>query len=70
MEIVTIAEEEFYRQVSASLLFSCSKDLEAFNPKSKELLDLVEFTSELQTLLGSSLECLNPGDVTLEKDYW
>ncbi|XP_036091634.1 BCL-6 corepressor-like [Rousettus aegyptiacus] len=70
VEIVTIAEEEFYRQVSASLLFSCSKDLEAFNPKSKELLDLVEFTSELQTLLGSSLECLNPGDVTLEKDYW
>ncbi|ELK15822.1 BCL-6 corepressor [Pteropus alecto] len=70
VEIVTIAEGEFYKQVSASLLFSCSKDLEAFNPKSKELLDLVEVTNELQTILGSSLECLNPSDMTLEKDYW
>ncbi|VFV37469.1 bcl-6 corepressor isoform 2 [Lynx pardinus] len=69
VEIVTIAEAEFYRQVSASLLFSCSKDLEAFNPESKELLDLVEFTSELQTLLGSSMEWLHPGDMGSD-DYW
>ncbi|KAF7484971.1 Hypothetical predicted protein [Marmota monax] len=69
VEIVTIAEAEFFRQVSASLLFSCSKDLEAFNPESKELLDLVEFTSELQTLLGSSVEWLHPSD-TAPQDYW
>ncbi|XP_055455549.1 BCL-6 corepressor isoform X3 [Psammomys obesus] len=68
MEIVTIAEAEFYRQVSASLLFSCPKDLEAFNPESKELLDLVEFTNELQTLLGSTVEWLQPSDVSPE-DY-
>ena len=69
MEIVTIAEAEFYRQVAASLLFSCSKDLEAFNPESKELLDLVEFTSELQTLLGSTVEWLHPSDMVSD-DYW
>ncbi|KAK2082933.1 hypothetical protein P7K49_038169 [Saguinus oedipus] len=69
VEIVTIAEAEFYRQVSASLLFSCSKDLEAFNPESKELLDLVEFTNEIQTLLGSSVEWLHPSDLVSE-DYW
>ncbi|XP_024435729.2 BCL-6 corepressor isoform X3 [Desmodus rotundus] len=69
VEIVTIAEAEFYRQVAASLLFSCSKDLEAFNPESKELLDLVEFTSELQTLLGSTVEWLHPSDMVSD-DYW
>ncbi|XP_054422529.1 BCL-6 corepressor isoform X3 [Pteronotus mesoamericanus] len=69
VEIVTIAEAEFYRQVAASLLFSCSKDLEAFNPESKELLDLVEFTSELQTLLGSTMEWLHPSDMVSD-DYW
>ncbi|XP_008841113.2 BCL-6 corepressor isoform X3 [Nannospalax galili] len=69
MEIVTIAEAEFYRQVSASLLFSCPKDLEAFNPESKELLDLVEFTNELQTLLGSTVEWLHPSDTSPE-EYW
>ncbi|KAM5289522.1 BCL-6 corepressor isoform 3-T8 [Glossophaga mutica] len=69
VEIVTIAEAEFYRQVAASLLFSCSKDLEAFNPESKELLDLVEFTSELQTLLGSTVEWLHPSDIVSD-DYW
>ncbi|OBS64925.1 hypothetical protein A6R68_06532 [Neotoma lepida] len=69
MEIVTIAEAEFYRQVSASLLFSCPKDLEAFNSESKELLDLVEFTNELQTLLGSTVEWLHPSD-TVPEDYW
>ncbi|KAG8508751.1 BCL-6 corepressor, partial [Galemys pyrenaicus] len=62
VEIVTIPEAEFYRQVSTSLLLSCSKDLEAFNAESKELLDLVEFTNELQTFLGSSIEWLNPSD--------
>ncbi|XP_036697122.1 BCL-6 corepressor-like [Balaenoptera musculus] len=66
IEIVTVAESEFYRQVSASLLFSCPKDLEAFNPESKELLDLVELTNELKTLLGSSVEWLNPSAVALE----
>lgn len=69
LEIVTIAEAEFYRQVSASLLFSCPKDLEAFNSESKELLDLVEFTNELQTLLGSTVEWLHPSD-TVPQDYW
>ncbi|XP_041502777.1 BCL-6 corepressor-like isoform X3 [Microtus oregoni] len=69
MEIVTIAEAEFYRQVSASLLFSCPKDLEAFNSESKELLDLVEFTNELQTLLGSTVEWLHPSD-TVPEGYW
>lgn len=69
LEIVTIAEAEFYRQVSTSLLFSCPKDLEAFNPESKELLDLVEFTNELQTLLGSSVEWLHPSD-TGHENYW
>uniref|UniRef100_A0A8C8ZJ17 BCL-6 corepressor n=1 Tax=Prolemur simus TaxID=1328070 RepID=A0A8C8ZJ17_PROSS len=68
VEIVTIAEAEFYRQVSESVLFSCSEDLEAFNPESKELLDLVEFTNELQILLGSSVEWLNPKNMSLEKD--
>ncbi|XP_005080621.1 BCL-6 corepressor isoform X2 [Mesocricetus auratus] len=70
MEIVTIAEAEFYRQVSASLLFSCPKDLEAFNSESKELLDLVEFTNELQTLLGSTVEWLHPSDTGGPEDYW
>ncbi|XP_044767970.1 BCL-6 corepressor-like [Neomonachus schauinslandi] len=69
LEIITVTEAEFYRQVSASSLYSCSKDLEAFNPESKELLDLVEITNELQTLLGSSIEWLNPSDMALEKDH-
>uniref|UniRef100_A0A4X1T927 Uncharacterized protein n=1 Tax=Sus scrofa TaxID=9823 RepID=A0A4X1T927_PIG len=69
MEIVRIAEAEFYRQVSASFLFSCSQDLQSFNPESRELLDLVEFTNELQILLGSSVERLNPSNVALE-DHW
>lgn len=69
LEIITITEAEFYRQVSASFLYSWSKDLEAFNPESQELVDLVEFTIELQTLLGSSVEWLNPRDMALEKDH-
>ncbi|XP_015273971.1 PREDICTED: BCL-6 corepressor [Gekko japonicus] len=62
MEVVSIMEAEFVKQVSLSQLFSCKKDLEAFSPEGKELLDLVEFTSELQTLLGSSLEWLHPDE--------
>ncbi|XP_041891038.1 BCL-6 corepressor isoform X5 [Corvus kubaryi] len=60
LEVVTITEAEFYKQTSLSQLFSCAMDLEAFNPESKELLDLVEFTSELKTLLGSELHWLHP----------
>ncbi|XP_050571886.1 BCL-6 corepressor isoform X4 [Cygnus atratus] len=60
LEVVTITEAEFYKQTSLSQLFTCATDLEAFNPESKELLDLVEFTSELKTLLGSSLHWLHP----------
>ncbi|XP_048348986.1 BCL-6 corepressor isoform X4 [Sphaerodactylus townsendi] len=62
MEVVSIMEAEFVKQVSLSQLFACKKDLEAFNPESKELLDLVEFTSEMQTLLGVSLEWLHPDE--------
>ena len=69
VEIVTIAEAEFCRQVSASLLFCCPKDLESFNPESKELLDVVEFTNELQTLLGSSVEWILPRDLDSD-DNW
>ncbi|XP_042316127.1 BCL-6 corepressor isoform X1 [Sceloporus undulatus] len=62
VEVISITEAEFFKQVSLSQLFSCQKDLEAFNPESKELLDLVEFTNELQSLLGSSLEWLHPDE--------
>uniref|UniRef100_A0A8B9VVJ3 BCL6 corepressor n=1 Tax=Anas zonorhyncha TaxID=75864 RepID=A0A8B9VVJ3_9AVES len=60
LEVATITEAEFYKQTSLSQLLTCATDLEAFNPESKELLDLVEFTSELKTLLGSSLHWLHP----------
>ncbi|XP_078514404.1 BCL-6 corepressor isoform X3 [Lissotriton helveticus] len=59
VEIVPISEAEFYKQTSLSHLFSCSKDLEGFDPEGKEQLEVVEFTSELQALLGSSLEWLH-----------
>ncbi|XP_044298509.1 BCL-6 corepressor isoform X4 [Varanus komodoensis] len=62
VEVVSIMEAEFFKQVSQSQLFACQTDLEAFNPEGKELLDLVEFTSELQTLLGASLEWLHPDE--------
>ncbi|XP_046902238.1 LOW QUALITY PROTEIN: BCL-6 corepressor-like [Hypomesus transpacificus] len=62
LEVVTVAEAEFYRQASLSQLFSCPDELDAFQPDSKELLDLVEGSSELATMLGSSLECLD--------DHW
>ncbi|XP_051979587.1 BCL-6 corepressor-like isoform X4 [Xyrauchen texanus] len=59
IEVVTIAEAEFYKQASLSQLFSCPEELEGFMPDSKELLDLVEISGELVALLGSSLECLD-----------
>ncbi|KAJ3592307.1 hypothetical protein NHX12_007435 [Muraenolepis orangiensis] len=59
MEVVTVAEAEFYRQASLSQLFSCPDELDAFQPDSKELLDLVEGGAELAALLGSTLECLD-----------
>ncbi|XP_035376730.1 BCL-6 corepressor isoform X1 [Electrophorus electricus] len=59
IEVVTIAEAEFYKQASLSQLFSCPEELEAFLPDSKELLDLVEISAELVALLGSSLEYLD-----------
>ncbi|XP_039538405.1 BCL-6 corepressor-like isoform X2 [Pimephales promelas] len=59
IEVVTIAEAEFYKQASLSQLFSCPEELEGFLPDSKELLDLVEISAELVALLGSSLECLD-----------
>ncbi|XP_067460092.1 BCL-6 corepressor isoform X2 [Thunnus thynnus] len=59
MEVVTVAEAEFYRQASLSQLFSCPEELESFQPDSKELLDLVEDSAELAALLGSTLECLD-----------
>uniref|UniRef100_A0A8C5M3E5 BCL6 corepressor n=1 Tax=Leptobrachium leishanense TaxID=445787 RepID=A0A8C5M3E5_9ANUR len=62
LEIVSVTEGEFYKQVSLSQLFSSPDDLEGFSPDSKETLELVEFTSELQTLLGSSIEWLEPDD--------
>ncbi|KAM6447010.1 BCL-6 corepressor [Liasis olivaceus] len=62
LEVVSVTEAEFFKQVSLSQLFACQKDLEAFNPEGKELLDLVEFTNELQSLLGASLEWLHPDE--------
>ncbi|XP_053313407.1 BCL-6 corepressor isoform X2 [Spea bombifrons] len=62
LEIVSISEAEFYKQVSLSQLFSSPDDLEGFNPDSKEMFELIEFTSELQTMLGSSVEWLEPDD--------
>lgn len=59
IEVVTIAEAEFYKQVSLSPLFSCPEELDGFLPDSKELLDLVEISAELAALLGSSLEYLD-----------
>ncbi|XP_062845707.1 BCL-6 corepressor isoform X2 [Trichomycterus rosablanca] len=59
IEVVTIAEAEFYKQVSLSPLFSCPEELDGFLPDSKELLDLVEISAELAELLGSSLEYLD-----------
>ncbi|XP_032075077.1 BCL-6 corepressor isoform X4 [Thamnophis elegans] len=68
LEVISVTEAEFFKQVSLSQLFACQKDLEAFNPEGKELLDLVEFTNELQSLLGASLEWLHPDEET--DIYW
>ncbi|KAJ8255965.1 hypothetical protein COCON_G00198290 [Conger conger] len=59
IDVVTVAEAEFYRQASLSQLFSCPEELDGFAADSKELLDLVEISAELATRLGSSLECLD-----------
>ncbi|XP_033966204.1 BCL-6 corepressor isoform X1 [Pseudochaenichthys georgianus] len=72
MEVVTVAEAEFYRQASLSQLFSCPEELESFHADSKDLLDLVEDSGELAALLGSTLECLDdrwdhPGDKLKDK---
>ncbi|XP_074514893.1 BCL-6 corepressor isoform X2 [Sebastes fasciatus] len=72
MEVVTVAEAEFYRQASLSQLFSCPEELEGFHADSKDLLDLVEDSAELAALLGSTLECLDdrwdhPGDRLKDK---
>ncbi|XP_034741921.1 BCL-6 corepressor [Etheostoma cragini] len=72
MEVVTVAEAEFYRQASLSQLFSCPEELEGFHADSKDLLDLVEDSGELAALLGSTLECLDdrwdhPGDKLKDK---
>ncbi|XP_035532221.1 BCL-6 corepressor [Morone saxatilis] len=72
MEVVTVAEAEFYRQASLSQLFSCPEELDGFHPDSKDLLDLVEDSAELAALLGSTLECLDdhwdhPGDKLKDK---
>ncbi|XP_069617707.1 BCL-6 corepressor [Ranitomeya imitator] len=65
LEIVSVTGAEFYKQVSLSQLFSSPEDLERFSPDSKDMLELVEITSELQTLLGSSTEWLDPeGDTS------
>ncbi|XP_053562452.1 BCL-6 corepressor isoform X2 [Bombina bombina] len=62
LEVACIPEAEFYRQVSLSQLFSSPDDLEGFSSDSKEMLQLVEFSNELQTLLGSSIEWLDPDE--------
>ncbi|XP_041439691.1 BCL-6 corepressor isoform X2 [Xenopus laevis] len=64
LEIVSITEAEFYKQVSLSQLFSSPEGLEGFSPDSKGLVELVEFTNELQTLLGSSIEWVDPENET------
>ncbi|XP_041438027.1 BCL-6 corepressor isoform X2 [Xenopus laevis] len=64
LEIVSITEAEFYKQVSLSQLFSSPEGLEGFSPDSKEMVELVEFTNELQTLLGSSIEWVDPENET------
>ncbi|XP_043928249.1 BCL-6 corepressor [Protopterus annectens] len=70
LEVVTIAEADFYKQVSSSQLFFNPRDLESFNAESKDLLDLVEFSTELQILLGSSLVWLHPDGYVNSHDDW
>ncbi|XP_029459026.1 BCL-6 corepressor isoform X2 [Rhinatrema bivittatum] len=70
VDIATITEAEFHKQVSLSSLFSSPRDLEAFSPDSKEPVELVKLTHELQVLLGSSLEWLHPEDEPSSAVSW
>lgn len=58
IENATISEVEFYRQASLSQVFTYPEDFETPDNDNKETLELVEFTSELQDLLGSSVTYL------------
>ncbi|XP_048459247.1 BCL-6 corepressor isoform X3 [Rhincodon typus] len=58
IENATISEAEFYRQASLSQLFTYPENFETHDIDNKETLELVEFTSELQELLGSSITYL------------
>ncbi|XP_069745455.1 BCL-6 corepressor isoform X3 [Narcine bancroftii] len=58
IENATISEVEFYRQASLSQVFTYPEDFEIPDTDNKETLELVEFTSELQDLLGSSVTYL------------
>ncbi|XP_043556776.1 BCL-6 corepressor isoform X3 [Chiloscyllium plagiosum] len=58
IENATISEAEFYRQASLSQLFTYPENFETHDIDNKETLELVEFTSELQELLGSSVTYL------------
>ncbi|XP_051870771.1 BCL-6 corepressor isoform X8 [Pristis pectinata] len=58
IENATISEVEFYRQASLSQVFTYPEDFETPDTDNKETLELVEFTSELQDLLGSSVTYL------------
>ncbi|XP_072901649.1 BCL-6 corepressor isoform X6 [Hemitrygon akajei] len=58
IENATISEVEFYRQASLSQVFTYPEQSEIPDTDNKETLELVEFTSELQDLLGSSVTYL------------
>ncbi|XP_041066938.1 BCL-6 corepressor isoform X7 [Carcharodon carcharias] len=58
IENATISEAEFYRQASLSQFFTYPENFETRDIDNKETLELVEFTSELQELLGSSVTYL------------
>eukprot|EP00062_Callorhinchus_milii_P001848 gi/632937438/ref/XP_007899661.1/ PREDICTED: BCL-6 corepressor isoform X3 [Callorhinchus milii] len=58
IENATISEIEFYRQASLSQLFTYPEDFETKDIDNRQTLELVEFTSELQELLGSSVTYL------------
>ncbi|XP_048396177.1 BCL-6 corepressor isoform X9 [Stegostoma tigrinum] len=62
IENATISEAEFYRQASLSQLFTYPENFETHDIDNKETLELVEFTSELQELLGSSIMYLYSDD--------
>ncbi|XP_038658057.1 BCL-6 corepressor isoform X6 [Scyliorhinus canicula] len=58
IENANISEAEFYRQASLSQLFTYPENFETRDIDNKETLELVEFTSKLQELLGSSVTYL------------